>query len=279
MSGLFGAGVVTALQELNFYNRINSIYAISAGAHNAAYFLAEDTKIGSSIYYEDLIDSKFIKSSKLKFLLEIVFKKNKTKISKLVDIDYLMNVEKNKKKLNTEKISKSEIDFFIRCFNTESKKEEYLNGKKDIFEKLKATSAVIPFYPKLVKIKNKKYSDGDTLSKIIDPFLEEIINKNKHKKIFLVFNNPQKNRNSIKSFVGNFFWTILLFFYFKKGFVLNKINTISERKKLKKYCQKPNIQIIEPDFNFSVFCTNKSKLLELYSHGIEKTKKIMIEKN
>ncbi len=281
MSGIFGAGVVTALQELNFYNRVHSIYAISAGAHNAAYFLAKDTKLGASIYYEDLIDNRFIMSSKLKFLFEFIFNvfTNKAKIENLVDIDYLIDVEKNKKKLETEKISKSQIDFFIRCFNIDSKKEEYLDGKKDILKKLQATSAVVPFYPKLVNIKNKRYSDGDTLSKIIDPFLEKIIDKNNDKKIYLIFNNPVKNRNSIKSIVGNFFWTILLFCFFRKVFVLNKLNIISEMKKLQKYCKKPNINIIEPDFNFSPFCTNKSKLLELYSHGIEKTKKIIIETN
>jgi len=277
MSGIFGAGVVTALQELNVYNRIHSIYAISSGAHNAAYFLARDTKIGSTIYYENLIETNFIKNCRFNFVYKLVlnlFIKN-IELEKLVDIDYLIKIEKTKKKLNTKKISNTDIDFFIRCFNTESKKEEYLDGRKDILKKLRATAAIVPFYPKLVKIGNKKYSDGDTLSKYIDPLLENMINENKDKKIYFVFNNSQKNRNSMKFYIENFYWAILLFLFFKKRFVINKLNIISEEKKLKKYFQKFNVQIIEPDFDFSVFCTDKQKLLKLYKNGIDKTKKIM----
>ena len=37
MSGVFGAGVVKVLQQMNFYNRIQRIYSVSAGAHNGSY--------------------------------------------------------------------------------------------------------------------------------------------------------------------------------------------------------------------------------------------------
>ena len=51
MSGIFSAGVVTGLQDMNFYDKIEAIYGGSAGAINAAYFLSKQTKLGSSIYY------------------------------------------------------------------------------------------------------------------------------------------------------------------------------------------------------------------------------------
>jgi predicted patatin/cPLA2 family phospholipase len=43
MSGVFGAGVFSAFQTFGLEERIDSIYAASAGAANAAFFLGGDT--------------------------------------------------------------------------------------------------------------------------------------------------------------------------------------------------------------------------------------------
>lgn len=64
MAGVFGAGIVTGLQESDFYDRVDTIYSSSAGVFNMAYFLSRQTRLGSSIYYEDLIHD-FIHSGKL----------------------------------------------------------------------------------------------------------------------------------------------------------------------------------------------------------------------
>ena len=99
MTGIFGAGAATALQKANIYPRVDSVYGISSGAHNAAYFLSKDTLKGSSIYHEDLIDGKFIKKKKLSTLVKNVpmklFNKNH-KLEKIMDIDYLIKTEKTK---------------------------------------------------------------------------------------------------------------------------------------------------------------------------------------
>ena len=278
MSGVFGAGVVSALQQMNFYNSIQRIYSVSAGAHNGAYFLARNTDLGSSIYSQNLTGNRFIKYSKFKFLFHFIFCQNKTKIKPLIDIDYLMGVEKHQKKLNLQKISDSKIDFFVRVFNVRLQQEEYLNGKKNTFKVLHASSAVVPFYPHLVEIENQKYGDGEILSTIFDPALEKIIAKNNHQKIFLVFNAPVQKIFSFSALVHNFIWTILLFFYFKKSFVWRKFTFFCDRKKLKKYAQKPNVHILQPDFALCPLETDPSKLLKFHSHAVEKTKKFFAEK-
>ena len=194
MRGIFGAGVVTSLQEQNVYDRIHSIYAISAGAHDAAYFLARDTKLGSSIYYEDLIlKDKFIKNRKSKFLYELFLRliSKKNKVKSLVDIDYLIEVEESNKRLKIEEIYKSSIPFYIRLFNMKEKREEYVNGKTNILEKLHAAAAATPFYNKKIKINGNFYTDGDLLSRIIDKNLEKVIQEHSDKKIFLVFNDSK----------------------------------------------------------------------------------------
>ena len=281
MSGVFGAGVTATLQDLNLYNRIHSVYGTSVGAHNAAYFLAKGKKTGLKIYYEEVIEDKFIKKNKFKFihklLLSLLIKK--IKLEKLIDIDYLIDIEKNKHKLDIKEIYNSKINYFVRCFNVNSKKIEYLDGKKQVFKKLQATSAISPFYPKLIKIKNNKYSDGSVLFKYMDPLLEKMIINNPDKKIFFVFNNPKKNMISLKAIVGTFLWTIALWIYFKKKFVFNKLKIFSDYKRLKKYCQYSNVKVIEPDFSFFPICTNKNELNKLYLHGIEKTKAMFKDKN
>jgi len=275
MSGIFGAGAATALQELDLYRNIDSIYGISAGAHNAAYFLAEETSLGSSIYYQELINNSFIKEKKIKFLSKLIlrmFNKN-VKLEKLIDMDYLINIEKHQKRLKVEKISRSPIKFFIRVFDVAEKKEEYLDGQSDIFKKLLASSAIIPLYPNLIKINNKFYSDSMILSRIIDDRLAKMIRDNQDKKIFFIFNEKVKNGLTVKKFLFNFFWIILLTIYFKKIFILKKINILAEYRKLAKYWRLPNITIIEPDINFPASCTNRDKLLELYANGITETKR------
>ncbi len=280
MKGVFGAGVATTLEKLNLYDRIHSIYAVSAGAHDAAFFLARGTQIGSTIYYENLvINNKFIKNDKSKFFYKI-FKgllNKKNKMGKLMDIDYLIDVEKHKKTLEIKKISESKIPFFIRLFNSKTKKIEWVDGKTNIFKKLQAAAAAVPFYPHGVKIDGITYSDGDTLSEIIDPVLEKLINDNLNKKIFLILNTSKENRFSIISILEDFLWTILLLIFIRKKYVINKLNFLKEKRKLNKYCKFPNVKIIDPDFDVSEFCINKDEEFKLYQNGLEKTRKIMAE--
>lgn len=280
MKGVFGAGVATTLEKLNLYNRIHSIYAVSSGAHDAAFLLAKGTQIGSTIYYEDLIiNNKFIKNDKSKFLYKL-FKNSinkKNKVNKLMNIDYLIDVEKNKKILEIEKISESKIPFFIRLFNCKNKKVEWVDGKTDIFKKLKAAVAVVPFYPNAVRINGVVYFDGDILSEIIDHDLEKVINNNPDKKIFIVLNTSIKNKFSISSIIEDLLWAILLIFFIKKIYIFNKFNFFKEKKKLNKYCKLSNIKIIDPDFDVSEFCIDRDEELRLYQNGVEKTKIIMSE--
>jgi|AntAceMinimDraft_16_1070373.scaffolds.fasta_scaffold05412_5 predicted patatin/cPLA2 family phospholipase len=279
MSGIFGGGVATLLQKLDLYDRIDSLYASSAGAHSAAYLLARETQFGSSIYLKDLLGSRFIKrEKKFQFIYKLLlsFIKKNTKLEKLVDIDYLMDLEKNKRRLNTEKISQSDINLFIRSFNLEEGKIEYLDGKKDTLKKLQATSAVVPFYPRVVTIHHQSYSDGDTLSSIIDPFLEKVIAENRDKTIFLVLNSPRRDKLSLPLIINNSLWTALLFFYFKKKFVFQKLKIFSETSKFKQYSRYPNVKIIQPDYNILPYCTDRQKLIAFYRHGMEKARESLV---
>ena len=75
MSGVFGAGVITALEKENIYDKVKAVYGASAGAFNAAYFLTKQTELGSSIYYEDLTKNFIFLSNVLPTTFQRFWKK------------------------------------------------------------------------------------------------------------------------------------------------------------------------------------------------------------
>lgn len=60
MRGVISAGMVWALEDLGFVAAFDAVYGSSAGSINAAYFLAGQAGLGTSIYYEDINNRSFI---------------------------------------------------------------------------------------------------------------------------------------------------------------------------------------------------------------------------
>ena len=65
MRGVVSAGMVSALEELGLVHAFDGVYGSSAGAINAAYFLAGQAAFGTSIYAEDINNSRFISLARL----------------------------------------------------------------------------------------------------------------------------------------------------------------------------------------------------------------------
>jgi predicted patatin/cPLA2 family phospholipase len=60
MRGVVSAGMVSALEALGLTRAFDAVYGSSAGALNAAYFLAGQARIGTTIYFEDINNRRFI---------------------------------------------------------------------------------------------------------------------------------------------------------------------------------------------------------------------------
>ena len=60
MRGVMNSAMLDALQRMGYSNCIDNVYGNSAGATNAAYFLAGQSHIATSVYIEDLSNRKFI---------------------------------------------------------------------------------------------------------------------------------------------------------------------------------------------------------------------------
>lgn len=270
--GVFGAGVLTQFIKNGLYKRVHSVYGISAGAHNGAFFITKQYKIGASIYYDDLtkdfFNSRFDTISR--FILKM-FKKN-TRLYTSIALNHLMTIEKTTKKLDTKKILDSDIRFFVRVFNIKKKKEEYLSAKKGTLKKIKASSALFPLYPNSVNIENNKYFDGGLLSSAIDPHLKSLIKRNKDKKFILVYNFPIKGLGAIKKEAEDLSLGLLLLNYFKKDFVMKRIASKIKNNQFEHFKKPNNFYIIHSDIFMSPFCKNKDEFLKLYNHGIEKAR-------
>ncbi len=61
MRGVISAGMVWALEDLGYLDAFDAVYGSSAGAINAAYFLAGQAGLGTTIYYEDINNASFIR--------------------------------------------------------------------------------------------------------------------------------------------------------------------------------------------------------------------------
>jgi predicted patatin/cPLA2 family phospholipase len=60
MRGVVSAGMVSALEALGLTDAFDAVYGSSAGALNGAYFLAGQAALGTTIYYEDINNRRFI---------------------------------------------------------------------------------------------------------------------------------------------------------------------------------------------------------------------------
>ena len=87
MRGVVSAGMVSALEDLGLTDAFDAVYGSSAGALNAAYFLAGQARLGTTIYYEDINNRRFIDLRRpligrpivdLRFLIDEVARRRKT---------------------------------------------------------------------------------------------------------------------------------------------------------------------------------------------------------
>lgn len=102
MRGVVSAGMVSALEYLGMLNVFDAIYGTSAGAINAAYFLAGQAAYGTTIYYENINNNKFIN----------IFRFFSGK--PIMSLDFLLfEVAVNEKILDCEAIINSPISFKI----------------------------------------------------------------------------------------------------------------------------------------------------------------------
>jgi predicted patatin/cPLA2 family phospholipase len=183
MKCAYSAGVLAALaKELKFTDPYVAVG--SSGGISLTYYISGQYNLIEKIWTDYLTSKKFI---------------SLTRLYPIMDINYMVDVVfKQLAPLDTDKIMKSKIRLFLSATNYNTGKAEYFSndGKNDIFEEMRATTAVPLIFNQKVTLNGNKYVDGDIASSInmdIQKAVEEGANK------ILVINNnrsiPAQNSN------------------------------------------------------------------------------------
>jgi predicted patatin/cPLA2 family phospholipase len=149
MRGVLSAGCVLALEILGCCNVFDEVYGTSAGAVNAAYFLASQCELGISIYFDDISSLRFV---------------NPLRFWKILDLDLAYDhIIPNIKMFDEAAIRTGRPEFFVSVTNVESGQNVLVDAKTspyNIVKILKATAALPVLYNRLVKLGNQRYVDG-----------------------------------------------------------------------------------------------------------------------
>ncbi|MFA5746284.1 MAG: patatin-like phospholipase family protein [archaeon] len=276
MSGVFGAGVLKTLNKDSMHSRVHSIYSVSAGAHNAAFFLSRNATEGSEIYTKELISkrSKFINMD-IKELIsnfwKLLFLRRNLH---LMDLDVLREIEKTKRKLDYQKIKNSPINFYVAVFDKKTMKLKYLNGKKDTLEVINLSSYLAPYI--YLNTKSNDIFDGGTIPS--DCFLK-IVKENKDKKIIWIINENRifinKMKDSIFDIVDLYAKSMYFGFWYMVHHLFHFFDTPSIET-IKKYS---NVIVVHPNCNVRKVTRNKKEMVDLYYHGVNKGKEILKKLN
>jgi len=189
MSGVFGAGVVSALAKMDIYDRIKAVYSASAGSFNGAYFLAKQCEMGATIYWEELAHG-FIRRRNMPYgALQRLWNAYMSplqfaSIKNVMYADRLLEVAKHQKVLDLNKLKNQPIPLYVKMVNTETLQLEYIDVRQgNTLHLLKSGISAIPYY--YPEPDNGKYVDGA----IREPLgLEYIMEQNPDNKIVAIFN-------------------------------------------------------------------------------------------
>lgn len=271
MSGVFSSSVLSVLEKANISNRIHSIYATSTWACTAARFLAEESNLGGKTFYQNFNNTKFMKLNFVRYFFEVLRKNThfQVKINDIVDFDYFRKIVlESDVKIDIEKVKNSEIPLYVKVFNCDRNKHEWLKTVgNNAFEKILASASMAPITQKPIKIDGQKYFDGDSISSNIE---YSIVKKHKDKKIIRIVN---KKESLLWYF--NVFALLIPYILFKKLYNFNIANKYGKGF-FKHYFWENSIQkcdnviSIINDKNISPFCINTKKLKNVFNHGITK---------
>jgi predicted patatin/cPLA2 family phospholipase len=149
MRGVYSGGVLVALEQLGFTSVFDGVYAESAGAINACYFLAGQAQLGIRIYTEDLQTLRFV---------------NPLRTAAVLDVGYVADVVLTQRKpLDVGAVLGSKSDLFVALTRARDGKPRLVDVKREelpLLTLLKATSAIVPLYNRPVLLDGIPYVDG-----------------------------------------------------------------------------------------------------------------------
>ena len=120
MRGVISAGMVSALEALGYGQAFDAVYGSSAGAVNAAYFLAGQARLGTSIYHQDINNRHFIDTRRALIGRPIV------------NLGFLLDgVARKTKRLDVERLLQHATPLFVLATDVDSESARVFTGFTD----------------------------------------------------------------------------------------------------------------------------------------------------
>lgn len=149
MRGVLSAGALLALDVLGYRGVFDEVYATSAGAVNAAYFLSGQGRQGITVYFDDICNRRFI---------------NPLRVWKIVDVEFVYDqVVTCVKPLDEHAVRTQPAELFFSVTDVETGENRLLDVKAlpdSIPRMLRATSALPVLYNRPVEVDGRAYVDG-----------------------------------------------------------------------------------------------------------------------
>ncbi len=158
MRGVVSAGMVTALEQLGLRDAFDAVYGTSAGAINGAYFVAGQAAYGTTIYYENVNNSRFI--ARRRIIIP----------GRVMSLEFLLDhVMVYEKILDWQAILESTLPLKVVVTSVERRRAEILEGfssRQELWESLRASSRIPVIAGPPVTIGEDRYADGGLYAKI-----------------------------------------------------------------------------------------------------------------
>lgn len=149
MRGVYSGGALKALADLGLHSAFDAIFAESAGAINACYFLSNQVDLGLSIYVEDLTSLRFF---------------NPLRLGSVLDIGFLIEeVVAHRKPLNIAKVLASPTHLHVALTNALDGSAHMIDTRitpHSLLTILRATAVMVPLYNEPVQLDGVPYVDG-----------------------------------------------------------------------------------------------------------------------
>lgn len=142
MLGAFSGGVVTGLEEVGMSEVVDWGLGESAGGAALAYFLARQSALGTSIYYEELSRNGFI---------------NFMRLERMIDIDLLVDVFRGKrgcKRLDLDVLKSSRSNLMIAVTDILDGQARYIDIKDSQIDPMTYYMQELPCQLSITGIKN-----------------------------------------------------------------------------------------------------------------------------
>jgi predicted patatin/cPLA2 family phospholipase len=163
MRGAYTGGGVVALERLGLTSAFDEVYATSAGAMNAAYFLAHQASQGIVLYPDYLARTRFY---------------NPLRVWKSIDIDYVFDrLITREVPLDLAAVAASPSKLFVAVMDRATGEGKLLcaGGDAEILRSiLKAATAIPVLYNRTVRVHDRDYIDGGLVTPF--PLLDAVAN-------------------------------------------------------------------------------------------------------